>query len=160
MQNDPIARKIVHIEMIQSTIVRMADNGATMKRYAIVTFALGSAMARYLNVPEVLAVVAGVVVVFWYLDSKYLQQEKWYRDWYDVVRQGPSEYNHFQMTLDSNFKARTTMWYGLKSWSTLPLYVSLLAISCILWWYFLTTPPLVKDCINEAKSILQLSLQA
>ena len=119
MQNDPIARKIVHIEMIQSTIVRMADNGATMKRYAIVTFALGSAMARYLNVPEVLAVVAGVVVVFWYLDSKYLQQEKWYRDWYDVVRQGPSEYNHFQMTLDSNFKARTTMWYGLKSWELL-----------------------------------------
>lgn len=79
--------KIKHLEMIQNTITRMANNSFLLKGWAVTLlagiFALvweKDGLLHYL-----LAYIP--VFMFWFLDAYYLQQERLYRGLYDEVRQ-------------------------------------------------------------------------
>ena len=79
--------KIKHLEMIQNTITRMANNSFLLKGWAVTLlagiFALvweKDGLLHYL-----LAYIP--VFMFWFLDAYYLQQERFYRGLYDEVRQ-------------------------------------------------------------------------
>ena len=82
-------KRVKHLEMIQAVITRMASSSALMKNYALGTFTMGAGLSRFLQAPEIMLASAGLVVSFWFMDSKYLQQEKWFRDIYNAERKKP-----------------------------------------------------------------------
>ncbi len=47
---------------------------------------MGAGLARFLKAPEIMLASAGMIIAFWFLDAKYLQQEKWFRDIFNAVR--------------------------------------------------------------------------
>ena len=79
-------KKLAHLEMIQAVITRMANNSFALKGWAVTLvaglFALSSKDANqfYYLVTYI------PIVVFWYLDSYYLCQERMYRNLYEKVR--------------------------------------------------------------------------
>jgi len=82
--------KIAHLGMIQGVINRLASNASTMKGLAATIAA--AAIALYATngaSPGGFLLAAAVpVVVFWFLDTRYLHIERAYRDLYDGVRKG------------------------------------------------------------------------
>ncbi len=74
-------------------------------------------------------------MVFWGLDARYLQQEKWFRDMFDRERGGdPAQPASFVMTPDDATRAKTNILYGFKSWSTVWLYGPLIVFLLVLWY--------------------------
>ena len=77
--------KIKFLEMIQNVITRMASNSFMLKGWAVTlvagTFALSAKEANHL-----FFLVAYIpIILFWFLDSYYLQMERKYRALYTVV---------------------------------------------------------------------------
>ena len=90
-------KKLAHLEMIQAVITRMASNSFALKGWAVTLvaglFALSSKDANqfYYLVTYI------PIVVFWYLDSFYLCQERMYRNLYEKVRKLGEEEIDFSM---------------------------------------------------------------
>ena len=90
-------KKLAHLEMIQAVITRMAGNSFALKGWAVTLvaglFALSSKDANqfYYLVTYI------PIVVFWYLDSFYLCQERMYRNLYEKVRKLGEEEIDFSM---------------------------------------------------------------
>lgn len=115
--------KIKHLEMIQGVINRMAGNSFMLKGWAVTLvagiFALASKEAdkRYFLITYV------PIVVFWFLDSYYLLQERLYRDLYNDVRKkedsqidfslNASIYTNldFKRTLQGCLFSKTELWF-------------------------------------------------
>ena len=90
-------KKLAHLEMIQAVITRMAGNSFALKGWAVTLvaglFALSSKDANqfYYLVTYI------PIVVFWYLDSYYLCQERMYRNLYEKVRKLSEQEIDFSM---------------------------------------------------------------
>lgn len=77
---------IKHLEMIQGVINRMASNSFKLKGWAV-TLATGIFALASKDTDKMYFLITYVpVVVFWFLDSYYLLQERLYRGLYDNVR--------------------------------------------------------------------------
>lgn len=78
--------KIKHLEMIQGVINRMASNSFMLKGWAV-TLAAGIFALASKDTDKMFFLITYVpVIVFWFLDSYYLLQERLYRDLYNDVR--------------------------------------------------------------------------
>ena len=78
--------KIKHLEMIQGVINRMAKNSFMLKGWAV-TLAAGIFALASKDTYKMYFLISYVpVIVFWFLDSYYLLQERLYRDLYNDVR--------------------------------------------------------------------------
>ena len=121
--------QIKHLELLQANIARMHDAARSMKQFAVVGFALGGSMARYLKEPTVILFTAALVIAFWLLDARYLQFERSFRMLYDQTRcEAAGERASFELTPP---KVRFMGFRTLVSWTTSLLYVSLLALLVI-----------------------------
>ena len=77
---------IKHLELIQGVINRMASNSFKLKGWAV-TLATGIFALASKDTDKMYFLITYVpVVVFWFLDSYYLLQERLYRGLYDNVR--------------------------------------------------------------------------
>ena len=77
--------KIKHLEFIQATITRMNQNSVQIKGWMItIVYAI---LALYaISVKKIYIIIAIVpTVVFWFLDTYYLQQERKFRAIYNDV---------------------------------------------------------------------------
>jgi hypothetical protein len=89
--------KMKHLEMIQAVITRMANNQFMVKGWcitlvsALVALSVGKDGNPYVIVTTLLP-----VVMFWYLDGFFLQQERLFRKIYD--RHAGKEKTDFQIT--------------------------------------------------------------
>ena len=123
--------QLTYLELLQANIARMHDASTSMKRFAVVAFALGGSLARYLQDTTILALTMAVIVAFWALDSKYLQVERGYRSLFDLVRAQPAgEEASFDLTpsLGTAIPLRE-FW----SWSTYVLYGPLVLLLAVVW---------------------------
>lgn len=94
-------KKIQHLEMIQSVITRMASNSFLLKGWAVTLIAGIFALAGK-DTDELYFLVAYIpIIVFWFLDSYYLLQERLYRALYDKIRQLPENEIDFSMKASS-----------------------------------------------------------
>lgn len=66
------AEQIKHLELVQANVARMHEAATSMKRLAVVGFALGGSMARYLKEPAIIGFTVAVIFASWVLDAKYL----------------------------------------------------------------------------------------
>ncbi len=89
--------KLKHMDLIQSIITRMANNSFLLKGWAVTL--LSGIFALAWNQESIWHFILAYipVVMFWFLDSYYLQQERLYRGLYDKVRQTDEKDINFSM---------------------------------------------------------------
>lgn len=138
--------RIKHLELIQAVVARMYGASAAMKRYCIIAAAAGFAIHKTLgNSHSVLALIV-LVIVFWLLDARYLQQEKWFRDIYDAVRVEPRDQQpDFRLTPDAPVRRAKGITFCIINWSTAGLYLPLVVLLILYWW---AQAPDLNTCIT------------
>jgi len=77
--------KRLHLEFIQNIITRMNTNSFYIKGLAITI--VSALMAIYATTPKIIFIFIGIppTILFWLLDSYYLQQERKFRGVYNDV---------------------------------------------------------------------------
>ena len=123
-----------HLDMIQGVVSRMAGDSAAMKRYCIVAVAVGVAVYKTIDDPWAVVALVVMVLVFWGLDARYLQQEKWFRDLYDQARSEPPDRRpDFRLTPDQALREGASFWGRVFKWSTAGLYLPLEVLLILFW---------------------------
>lgn len=115
--------KLKYLEMIQGIINRMASNSFLLKGWTV-TLVSGILALSDENLGEKgLFILLLPVIIFWGLDSYYLQQERLYRALYDKVRllpetevdysmkASPKEFTDKRNTFGDCFKSGTELWF-------------------------------------------------
>lgn len=121
-------QKIRHLEMIQATISRMAGESARMKQFALASIAATATTAAATSSATLALAGAVLAIAFWAMDARYLAQERWFRAMYDAARERTSTAD-FTMTPDADTRAKSTVSDTMLGWSTLALYLPLIALS-------------------------------
>jgi hypothetical protein len=90
--------EIKHLEFVQGTIARQANNSFVVKgwTFPIVLALLGFSVERNSWNLAVLALVP--ITGFWYLDAYYLRQERLFRCLYNELIEAPASVKAFSMT--------------------------------------------------------------
>lgn len=87
-----------HLEMIQNVINRMGNNSFLLKGWAVlVIVAIFTFTGESNNDIRCILFTNIPLIVFWGLDSYYLQLERKYRKLYDDIRQQKNEKTNFNM---------------------------------------------------------------
>ena len=125
------AEQIKHLELVQANVARMHEAATSMKRFAVVGFALGGSMARYLKEPAIIGFTVAVIFALWMLDAKYLQTERSFRALYDRTRgEAGGKEASFELTPDNG---KVVPIGELRSWSTSLVYGPMLALLAVIW---------------------------
>ena len=125
------AEQIKHLELVQANVARMHEAAMSMKRFAVVGFALGGSMARYLKEPAIIGFTVAVIFALWMLDAKYLQAERSFRALYDRTRgEAGGQEASFELTPDNG---KVVPIRELRSWSTFLVHGPMLALLAVIW---------------------------
>ena len=131
MENENINVRTTYLQMIQTSIARMATTSAVFKGFCA-TIIAGISAISFTEINQwVLLLSIAPVICFFILDVYYLQLEKRLRALYNMVRTGKHEVD-FDLTPP---KARllkceeASIWYCVKSPSILLFYFPLGVIS-------------------------------
>ena len=127
------AEQLKHLELVQANVARMYEAATSMKRFAVVGFALGGSMARYLKEPAIVGFTVAVIVALWVLDAKYLQAERSFRALYERTRGevGGAEAS-FDLTPETG---KVVPIQELGNWSTWMLYGPMLVLLAAIWYW-------------------------
>jgi hypothetical protein len=124
--DNPAATK--HIDVLQGIINRLANNSSSCKTWCLTLVGALLSLAGATKVPELVFLAIVPLLVFRYLDSRYLAQERAYRRKYNeivkLIQDGDYKREHV-------FSAGATwtaaeLQEALKSWSVRPLYGALI----------------------------------
>ena len=126
-------KKIKYLEFIENVISRMNTNSMQLKTWcvALVTAFTVLSIERKFSYGYLLCV---PVLILWFLDSKYLRQEREYRKLYDKIKDelnGKEEkVDLFGMDIKSMKEENTCFFNILFSWSECIFYIVML-VFCI-----------------------------
>lgn len=125
----PMDKKIKHLEMIQNIITRMAQNSFMIKGWTITLVA-----AMFAFVPKTVTVFIPIalapILMFMFLDSYFLQLERRYRSYYDLVCSKDEEDIDFSLKICKECKtAENSFWKCLFSKSILFFYDFILLVA-------------------------------
>jgi hypothetical protein len=116
--------RLSYLEMLQAAISRMASNSATLKNYCVTLVAATCGLAITIEAPAVILLGWLPVLVFAYLDSKYLQLERCFRSLYDGARQ--EDWTSMpSFNLDLSHVQPVSLRRVLRSWSISHFYLPL-----------------------------------
>lgn len=124
---------IAHIALLQGIINRLAGASASCKTWCITLVAALVSLSGATKAPAVVTVALVPVVVFAFLDTMYLAQERAYRALFAAViakvREGTYERaDAFDATASTSFGGSLR---AFASWSVFPVYLGLIAIYVI-----------------------------
>lgn len=125
-----------HLSMVQDVIERMANSSGWIKRLAIVVVGAAAAISVRGNstASNLPALAAFLTVIFWGMDARYHQQELWFREVFDSVRNEPhTQRPDFRIAPTNEIRLKHKFWASVFTWSTFPFYAAL-AIFLILAW--------------------------
>lgn len=131
--------KIEHLKMIQGIITRMNTNSFQIKGWTITL--VSALLALYANSGKVTYIFIALipVLIFWILDSYYLQQERKFRALYnDIVNVDNygADIKGFEMSIDKYKTFEYCVMKAMISITILPLYL-LLALGLIVGGFIL-----------------------
>lgn len=115
--------KIKHLEFIQGIITRMNTNSFQLKGWVIVL--VSALLALYANSLNTVYIFVSIfpTILFWALDSYYLQQERKFRGVYDIVagiKKGDFEIKTFEMPIqkfkDGKYSYCSVFWSNTIAW--------------------------------------------
>lgn len=120
--------KIEHLKMIQGIITRLNTNSFQIKGWMITL--VSALLALYANSEKVAYIFIALipVIVFWFLDSYYLQQERKFRALYnDIVSTTNygTDIKEFEMSIDKYKTCEYCVIKAMISITILPLYLLL-----------------------------------
>lgn len=111
-------QKIKHLEMIQGIITRMNQNSFMLKGWMITI--VSALLAIYADKGNVSYLVVTIfpILVFWFIDAYYLQQERKFRGIYSDIVEG-KDIHLFKMPIGEYNKKKTVsihmvMYFGQK----------------------------------------------
>ena len=113
--------KLVHLQMLQSVVTRMAGNSFLLKGWSVtLASALFALAADKANVYFVYLAYFPVVM-FWVLDGYFLRQERLFRKLYDRVRGAPD--NAIDYSMDTTaVSSEVQTWFGTCFSTTLIIF--------------------------------------
>lgn len=123
--------KLKHLDMIQGIISRMASNSFALKGWTV-TLIAGIFVLADKDTDKMYFLVTYIpVIVFWFLDSYYLLQERLFRALYGKVRKLSENEIDFDMDITRNeFKSeKNTFFSSLFSVTEVGFYVPLAIVS-------------------------------
>lgn len=130
--------QLKHLEFIQAVIARMNANSFQIKGW---TVTIASALlALFASTKNKYFILAGTFpsIVFWFLDSYYLQQERKFRGLYiDVARisDSPKQIKVFEMRPDLYVGGKYSFWSSFTSTRILNMYLSITVLLVALFLY-------------------------
>jgi hypothetical protein len=137
---------MAHIALLQGIINRLADNSASCKTWCLTLVAALISLAGATHVPAILTGGLVPIVIFGFVDTMYVAQERAYRELYacvvDDIRKGT-------YALDHAFEARAPLSIrgclkAVSSWSIFSVYAGLIALygiaHCAGWLAALARP--------------------
>lgn len=124
--DNPAATK--HIDVLQGIINRLANNSASCKTWCLTLLGALLSLAGATKVPELVFLAIVPLLVFRYLDSRYLAQERAYRRKYNDIVKLIQDGDYKREHVFSAGAAWTTadLQGALKSWSVRPVYDTLI----------------------------------
>ena len=136
-----------HLEFIQNIITRMNSNSFHIKGLAITL--VTALMAVYASTNNVAFIYLGIVplMLFWFLDSYYLQQERKFRGVYNDVTglKNDVEVNLYEMpihkytkTIDKQYSYWNVFWSPTIKWFYLTTFLIFLITGLLIQF---------KDCL-------------
>jgi hypothetical protein len=119
----------VHINLLQGIINRLANNSSSCKAWCLALVGALIGLAGATRTPAIVTFALVPVVIFGFVDTMYLAQEKAYRELYEsivtAVRTGS-----YGLANAFDAKAKRTLrhvGWALASWSIWPIYGGLIA---------------------------------
>jgi hypothetical protein len=124
------SENVKHLELIQNTITRVANNSFLIKGWTLTISAALTGLAVNTVSGRLSAVASIAIVAFWMLDTVYLRQERLYRLLFENVRENPLTSNRFDMNVEK-YKNSSTFMRAALSRTIVVFYSSLLTVSVI-----------------------------
>lgn len=125
--------KIAHLTFVQGVINRMAANSFLVKGWTIALVAALLAIAADKMTLSYVAIILVPVLLFWWLDAFYLQQETLYRKLYEVVALKENKDIDFSMRTEG-FKSQIKSFKDIVlSKSVFPFYVVILGLLIVMY---------------------------
>jgi len=78
-------RKLKHLEILQATITRMANNSFLIKGWCITLVAAILALASQGSNQRIILISYLPIIMFWILDAYFLRQERLFRKLYEKI---------------------------------------------------------------------------
>lgn len=132
---------VKEIDLIQTSVLRMASNSFLLKGWLVSIIAVGLALLpENIDVEVVCLLISVATVCFWYLDAYYLNLEKLYRKKYEWVIQerakGNVDYAYDLNPYNSKMwlgerKKITTVLSSMLSKSLVPFYGIILIVNAL-----------------------------
>ncbi|CAM3487550.1 hypothetical protein HMPREF9378_0017 [Streptococcus sanguinis SK1 = NCTC 7863] len=123
--------KLKHIDIIQSTISRMAQNSFTIKGWTITILVGLFVFLQKDNFRNNMIIYLVPIIFFWILDSYYLWQERLFRKLYNDVIVNVTEESDLSMNI-IQYKNTVKFFSSLFSVSEIMVYLPLLLITLLL----------------------------
>lgn len=126
--------KLKHLEFIQSVIKRMTNNAFLLKGWVITIISLLIVISVNRNSYDYLIIAFLPIIVFWFLDSYYLNQERLFRDLYNKVRKQKEDEIDFSMSTEESYKLAKyfkTFFWSITSWFYFVLIFVIIALFLI-----------------------------
>jgi len=126
--------KVKYLEMIQAVVNRMAQNSFALKGWAV-TLVTGLSAFSFLEGNRYIFLLSALpVLLFWFLDSYYLQQERKYRVLYNKAADEPSDTGLFNLKPPkANKEAKTYFYQSLFSRTEAGMYLPFMAVLLGIW---------------------------
>ena len=130
--------RIKHLEFIQNIITRMNTNSFQIKGWTVVI--ISAILVIYASTKNYYFVLSGIfpTLIFWFLDTYYLTQERKFRGLYnDVagVSENPKIIKLFAMRPDLYTKGKYSYWRVFWSTTIWKLYLSMIVFLSGLFAY-------------------------
>lgn len=137
--SDEMSPNEKHLEFIQNVITRMNTNSFQIKGWAVTI--VSALLAIYASSKNEYFILVAIfpAVVFWFLDSYYLSQERKFRSLYnDVagVSEDPKDIQAFAMRPDLYVGGKYMYWSSFWSRTVLGLYLPVVIVVIGLFVYF------------------------
>jgi uncharacterized membrane protein len=131
------AAVIAHINLLQGIINRLAGNSASCKTWCITLVAALLSLAGATHLPSIVTFALVPIIVFGFMDTMYLAQERAYRVLFNRV---VGKVRQSSYALGDVFEASASLTFGssvatLKSWSIFPVYGGLLLTYFVTCWF-------------------------
>ncbi|MBU1668341.1 hypothetical protein KKC13_07955 [bacterium] len=131
-----IEKKLKHLEFIQNTITRMANNSFLLKGWSITVVGALIGLNKDGLDAKVIAITTFITFMFWILDAYFLKQERFFRKRYDEVSKKEEENIDFSMKLDKPLTSNDN-WVNVFFSVTLNIFYGGIVVAILLFGYFM-----------------------
>ena len=131
--------EIKHLEFIQNVITRMNTNSFQVK--GITVTVVSALLAIYVSEknPDFILISIFPLIVFWFLDTYYLTQERKFRGLYnDLLKENRRNIKLFEMRPDFYKSGKYSFWTVLFSKTIWTIYLIILIVMLLAYLYLKT----------------------